>query len=153
VSAPTRATSPIRPPGSGVPQWSSAFTGFAAFHWRRHITYPHMTFDPAIGRYLLAFSHSYHNDSPRTWTGGAEFVLLESRTPWGPFRLAFRSPNWGPSNGYGPGLPIPWQGRVRKGRQSLWVDWAANWSGCDPGLACKGRYGFNLRRLRLYLRR
>jgi hypothetical protein len=137
----------------GVPQWSSSFTGVPAFGWPGHITYPHMTYDPAIHRYLLAFSHSYHDRSRRTWTGGAELAVLESPKPWGPFHLVFRSQNFGPSNGYGGGFPIPWQGRIRGGHQDVWMYWAANWLGCDPGLDCSGKYGFNLRRLRLNLRR
>src|SRR5205814_1438755 len=127
--------------------------GTPVLSWGQHITYPHMTFDPALRRYLLAFSRSYIDRSPLVWTGGAQLIVLESAHPWGPFRLVFRSNRFGPSNGYGPSLPIPWQRRVRHGHQDVWVDWAANWSGCAPGLSCAGKYGFNLRRLRLYLRR
>jgi hypothetical protein len=121
--------------------------------WPNHITYPRMVFDPGLGRYLLAFSYSYANESnPATFTGGAELVVLESAHPWGPFRFVFREPYWGPSNGYGGSFPIKWQSP--DGRR-LWMYWAANWDindgGCLPRLDCSGRYGYNLRELQLSL--
>jgi hypothetical protein len=118
--------------------------------WRHGITYPRMSYDPGIGRYLLSFSYSYHNDSwARTYTGGAELVVLEAPHPWGPFSFVFREPYWGPSNGYGGSFPLKWQSA--DGRD-LWMAWAANWfpaGGCLASLDCSGRYGHNLRALHL----
>lgn len=123
--------------------------------WPDHITYPRMSFDPGLGRYLLSFSYSYANESnPATFTGGAELVVLESPAPWGPYRFVFREPYWGPSNGYGGSFPIKWQSA--DGR-TLWMYWASNWDitdgGCLARLDCSGRYGYNLRELRLTVAR
>ena len=119
--------------------------------WRHRITYPRMSYVPGLGRYLLSFSYSYHNDAwPKTFTGGAELDVLEGKHPWGPFSFVFREPDWGPSNGYAGTFPEKWQSA--DGRD-LWMAWAANWDqaagGCLAGLDCSGRYGFNLRSLHL----
>ncbi len=133
-------------------------------YWPRHITYPRMTYDPALGRYLLSFSYSYNNTFPQIWKGGAQLVVLEGRKPWGPFHLLFQQKDWGPSNGYGGTFPIAWQGPLVKATenpqtqygggknvytQDLWMEWAANYDGCEPELECTGKYGMNMQELRL----
>jgi len=122
--------------------------------WPGHITYPRMTYDPQLGRYLLSFSYSYFNTIPQIWKGGAQLVVLEAPRPWGPFRLLFQQGDWGPSNGYGGTFPIAWQEPlVPSGNgqytQNLWMDWAANYTGCELGLECTGKYGMNTQELRL----
>jgi len=123
--------------------------------WPEHITYPRMTYDPQIGRYLLSFSYSYYDTIPQIWKGGSQLVVLEAPQPWGPFQLLFQQSDWGPSNGYGGTFPIPWQGKLTKDSagngytQDLWMEWAANYTGCEPGLECTGKYGMNMQELKL----
>jgi hypothetical protein len=138
--------------GRYAPTWGpDANAGRPVLYWHHHITYPRMSYDAALGRYLLTFSYSYADDPPGVFRSGAELMVMEAPHPWGPFALVFRSPYFGPSNGYGASFPVPWQGPVVGGAQELWLLWAANFDGCDPVLDCRGRYGLNFRQLRLTL--
>jgi hypothetical protein len=140
----------------GQPRWRRDLArARGALTWRNHITYPQMTYVAGLKRYLLSFSYSYRNDKdPDTYTAGAELVVLESEHPWGPFKFVFREPYWGPSNGYGGSFPVKWQSA---NGQDLWMIWAANWNvdagRCAAGLRCSGKYGFNMRRVHLSVKR
>ncbi len=92
--------------GSSQAGWSSSLGSAAlVLSWNNHITYPQMSYDAPLHRYLLTFTYSYFGKPPAIWKGGAELVILESPTPWGPFSFVASSRNFGPSNGYGAGLP------------------------------------------------
>jgi hypothetical protein len=135
--------------GSSYPTWSSSLSAAVpVLSWSSHITYPQMSYDAPISRYLLTFTYSYAQSPPRIWRSGAELVILEAPHPWGPFSFVAREPDFGPSNGYGPGAPPNW---ISANGRDLWLKWAANWDGCDRGLNCSGAYGFNYRRLHLVL--
>jgi hypothetical protein len=116
------------------------------FLWPSHITYPEMTYDKPLGRYLLTFTYSYSSQQPALWTGGAELVILEAPTPSGPFSFVARSSNFGPSNGYDAGFPSQW---ISPDGRDLWLKWAANFAGCSKGIDCSGKYGLNVARLQL----
>jgi hypothetical protein len=133
--------------GKRVSVWSRApVRARAVVAWSSHITYPQMSYDPPIGRYLLTFTYSYSSRPPAAWKGGAELVILEASHPWGPFAFVARSARFGPSNGYGAGFPSQWMSR---NGQDLWLKWAANFAGCSRGLDCSGKYGFNVARVHL----
>jgi Domain of unknown function (DUF4185) len=131
--------------------WWSSTLGWAApvFRWASHITYPQMTYDKPLGRYLLTFTYSYSSQPPALWTGGAELVILEAPTPSGPFSFVARSSDFGPSNGYGAGIPSQW---ISRDGRELWLKWAANFAGCARGIDCSGKYGFNFAELHLTTR-
>jgi hypothetical protein len=128
--------------GNGlVPTWSHSITNARpALTWANHLTYPQMSYDRSLGRYLLTFSYSYSSSVPNVWTGGSELVIMEASKPWGPFSFVSRSPNFGPSNGYSAAFPPQWMSPDGTG---LWLRWAANFKGCSAGLDCSGKYGFN----------
>jgi hypothetical protein len=135
--------------GQGLPLWSSSLGSAApVLTWSSHITYPQMTYDPPLHRYLLTFTHSYHSHPPAVWKGGAELVILEAPTPEGPFSFVARSREFGPSNGYGAGFPSQW---ISRDGRELWMKWAANFAGCAKGLDCTGKYGFNMAKVHLTL--
>ncbi len=135
--------------GALYPVWSSSFkAAIPVVPWHNHITYPEMTYDAPLHRYLLTFTYAYALGPPTIWTNGAELIVLEAPQPWGPFSFVAAERDFGPSNGYDPGFPPQWIGH--DGRD-LWLKWAANFDGCAPGLDCSGRYGFNYRRLHLTL--
>ena len=133
--------------GASVPRWTTSLSAAApVLNWASHITYPQMAYDPGLRRYLLTFTYSYRSKVPAVWKGGAQLVIAESANPWGPFSFVATSRNFGPSNGYGAGLPSQWMSR--DGR-TLWLKWAANFAGCAKGLDCSGVYGFNVAEVRL----
>jgi hypothetical protein len=133
--------------GKRFPVWSSSLAAATPVaSWTNHITYPQMAYDAPLGRYLLSFTYSYGVNPPAAWQNGAEFVILESKHPWGPFSFVARAGYFGPSNGYGAGFPLKW---ISPDGRDLWLKWAANFDGCKPGLDCSGAYGFNYRRLHL----
>jgi hypothetical protein len=132
---------------SGAERWSSLVSAAVpVLNWSAHITYPEMTYDPGLQRYLLTFTYSYSSRMPAVWKGGAELVIAESPTPWGPFSFVATSREFGPSNGYGAGFPSEW---ISADGRTLWLKWAANFDGCVKGLDCSGAYGFNVARVRL----
>jgi hypothetical protein len=135
----------------GVP-WpvfsSSLQSAVPILSWSSHITYPQMSFDSPIHRYLLTFTYAYSPTPPATWKDGEELVILEAPHPWGPFSFVAAEPDFGPSNGYGAGFPIKW---ISRNGHDLWLKWAANFDGCSPHLDCSGGYGFNYRRIHLTL--
>jgi len=134
---------------TSTPVWSpSVSTAVPVLQWSRHITYPQMTYDAPLHRYLLTFTYSYSSTPPAVWRGGAQLVFLESPTPWGPFSFVAGSREFGPSNGYGAGFPAQW---ISSHGQTLWLKWAANFSGCAKRLDCSGKYGFNLAKVTLRL--
>ncbi len=129
------------------PIFTSSFSAATPIlSWGSHITYPQMAFDSALHRYLLTFTYSYASAPPGIWRDGAELVMLEAPHPWGPFSFVAREPDFGPSNGYGAGFPVGW---ISRGGHTLWLKWAANFSGCAAHLDCSGGYGFNYRQLQL----
>jgi len=132
---------------AGVSQWSnSVAAAVPVLNWSSHITYPEMTYDAGIHRYLLTFTYSYNSNPPAVWKGGAELVVAESPTPWGPFSFVAGSREFGPSNGYGAGFPSQW---ISADGRQLWLKWAANFDGCAKGLDCSGKYGFNVAKVKL----
>jgi hypothetical protein len=114
--------------------------------WDNHITYPRMSYDSALHRYLLTFTYSYSQSTPGVWKDGSQLVILESPTPDGPFSFVAGQQYFGPSNGYDPALPVNW---MSSGGTDMWMIWAANFSGCTSGLDCSGAYGFNYAQLHL----
>jgi hypothetical protein len=131
----------------GTPQWSSSVgVAVPVLNWNSHITYPEMTYDAGLHRYLLTFTYSYSSHVPAVWKGGAELVIAESPTPWGPFSFVAASHDFGPSNGYGAGFPSQW---ISANGRKLWLKWAANFDGCAKGVDCSGKYGFNLAEVQL----
>ena len=133
--------------GATVPVWSSSLPAAQpVLSWRSHITYPQMSYDAPLRRYLLTFTHTYAPKTPDMWRSGEELDLLEAQHPWGPFSFVAREIDFGPSNGYGAGFPVKW---ISRNGRTLWMKWAANFDGCDPGLNCSGAYGFNYARVQL----
>jgi hypothetical protein len=116
--------------------------------WNDHLTYPRMSYDPGLQRYLLTFTYSYSNTPPDLFKNGSELVILESPTPAGPFAFVASQSYFGPSNGYDPALPVGW---ISSNGTDMWMIWAANFAGCASGLDCSGAYGFNYRQLHLTL--
>lgn len=133
--------------GKRIAQWSSSVaSAVPVLNWSSHITYPEMTYDAPLHRYLLTFTYSYSSQVPAVWTGGAELVIAESSSPSGPFSFVAASHDFGPSNGYGAGFPSQW---ISANGRQLWLKWAANFDGCATGLDCSGKYGFNLAEVQL----
>ena len=131
------------------PAWSGSIrSAVPVLDWNDHITYPQMTYDAPLHRYLLTFTYSHSSNPPAVWKSGADLVMLEAPTPWGPFSFVARSSQFGPSNGYGAGFPAQW---ISADGQTLWLKWAANFAGCARGLDCSGKYGFNVAQVRLKL--
>jgi hypothetical protein len=125
---------------------SSVSAAVPVLNWSSHITYPEMTYDAPLHRYLLTFTYSYAPKPPALWTGGAELVILEAPSRAGPYSFVARSREFGPSNGYGAGFPSLW---ISRDGRDLWLKWAANFAGCKRDLDCSGKYGFNVARVRL----
>lgn len=113
--------------------------------WPGHITYPQMSYDAPLHHYLLTFTHAYGAQPPAIWRWGSELDILVAPHPWGPFSFVAREMNFGPSNGYDPGVPLSW---ISRDGRRLWLKWAANFDGC-AGLDCSGAYGFNYRQMQL----
>jgi hypothetical protein len=133
--------------GQSMPVWSSSVSAAVPVaSWASHITYPQMSYDAPLHVYLLTFTHSYSNTVPGIWRAGSELDLLEAPHPWGPFSFVARDIDFGPSNGYAAGFPEKW---ISGNGRTLWMKWAANFDGCDPGLSCVGAYGFNYERVQL----
>jgi len=133
--------------GESVPVWSSSVQAAQPIlSWTSHITYPQMSYDAPLHVYLLTFTHSYAPAPPDIWRSGSELDLLEAPHPWGPFSFVAREIDFGPSNGYAAGFPEKW---ISGDGRTLWMKWAANFDGCDPGLSCAGAYGFNYARVQL----
>ena len=135
--------------GDEWPLYSSSISSAVpVMAWSSHITYPQMTYDSPIHRYLLTFTYSYAPTPPAIWRNGSELVILDAPHPWGPFTFVAYESYFGPSNGYGAGFPLAW---ISRNGRDVWLKWAANFDGCTGGLDCSGGYGFNYRRLHLRL--
>lgn len=135
------------PGGTSSPTWTPSLgASKPVLGWSSHITYPQMTYDAPLHRYLLTFTYSYSSRRPAVWNGGAELVILEGPTPTGPFSFVARSRKFGPSNGYGAGFPSQW---ISRDGRDLWLKWAANFAGCKARLDCSGKYGFNIARVHM----
>ncbi|MDQ6606300.1 MAG: DUF4185 domain-containing protein, partial [Actinomycetota bacterium] len=135
--------------GQPWPVWSrSLAAAVPTVSWGQHITYPQIAYDSPLHRYLLTFTYSYANTVPGIWKDGSDLVILEGPHPWGPFSFVAHEPDFGPSNGYAPGIPIKW---ISGNGRDLWLKWSANFAGCASGLDCSGGYGFNYRKLHLTL--
>jgi hypothetical protein len=133
--------------GSEQPVWSSSVaSALPILTWDDHITYPQMSYDAPLHRYLLTFTHAYAPAVPDIWRSGEELDMLESPNPWGPFSFVAREIDFGPSNGYAAGFPEKW---ISGSGRTLWLKWAANFDGCDRGLNCAGAYGFNYEKVQL----
>jgi hypothetical protein len=153
AGAPAGASSAGAPTGSDrgkSARWSPTLgSARPLLQWPSHITYPEMTYDKPLKRYLLTFTYSYASQPPAIWTAGAELVILAAPTPTGPFSFVARSSGFGPSNGYDAGFPSQW---ISPDGRDLWLKWAANFLGCAKGIDCSGKYGFNVARLHLTTR-
>jgi hypothetical protein len=135
--------------GEQQPQYSSSLaSAVPILSWASHITYPQMAYDSPIHRYLLTFTYSYVSSTPGIWRDGAALVILDAPHPWGPFSFVALQRWFGPSNGYGAGIPPAW---ISPNGQDLWLKWAANFDGCAAHLNCSGGYGFNYRQIHLTL--
>jgi hypothetical protein len=133
--------------GQNLPVWSSSLAAAAPIvSWPSHMTYPQMSYDAPLHRYLLTFTHAYAPTPPDLWRSGSELDVLEGPHPWGPFSFVAREINFGPSNGYAAGFPEKW---ISRNGRNLWMKWAANFDGCDSGLSCAGAYGFNYAQIHL----
>jgi hypothetical protein len=133
--------------GVTSPVWSNSLNeAIPVLPWRGHVTYPQMSFDAPLRRYLLTFTYSYANRPPAIWRNGAELLVMEAPHPWGPYSFIAHEPEFGPSNGYAPGFPVQW---ISRNGQDLWLKWSANFDGCARWLNCSGVYGFNFRRVHL----
>jgi hypothetical protein len=138
------------PAPSPWPTWSRVSKAARTIlSWPGHITYPRMTYDPGLRRYLLTFTYSYGAAPPAVWKNGSELVIMDAPHPWGPFSFVARQPYFGPSNGYDPAIPAKW---ISNHGRDLWLIWAANFDGCAKGLSCAARYGFNYQRVHLLVR-
>lgn len=84
-----------------------------------HVGHPTMTYNPALGRFLLMFGsdvvpHSFA--TPRSfarehWHRQRELQLYEAANPWGPWYLVHYDPCWeGEHVAYLPQLPAKWLG-------------------------------------------
>ncbi len=82
-----------------------------------HVGHPTMTYNAALGRFLLAYSsdvvpHSMATPpqiAEATWHRARELVLLEGPTPWGPWGLVHHESFWeGDHVAYLPQLPGKW---------------------------------------------
>lgn len=82
-----------------------------------HVGHPTMTWNPGLGRFLLAFGsdavpHTF--DTPEevvraTWHKRRELCLYEGPTPWGPWGLVHHEPAWeGEHVAYLPQIPPKW---------------------------------------------
>lgn len=130
-----------------MPVWSNSISNAQPIlSWPGHITYPRMSYDAGLNRYLLTYTYSYFADPPGVWQNGSELVIMEGPHPWGPFSFVARGVYFGPSNGYDPTIPLKW---ISNHGQDIWLAWAANFDGCAAGLLCTALYGFNYQRLHL----
>ncbi len=137
--------------GGSWPEWSgSSASAQPILTWAQHITYPRMSYDAPLHRYLLTFTYSYAAKPPAIWKDGSALVVLDAPHPWGPFSFVARNDFFGPSNGYDPEFPVKW---ISSNGLDLWLIWAANFDGCGAGLSCAGGYGFNYQEVGLSLAR
>jgi hypothetical protein len=80
------------------PVWSSSVAdAIPIVAWNNHITYPQVSYDAPLRRYLLTFTYSYGLNPPAVWQNGSELVIMESQHPWGPFSFVGRAGYFGPS--------------------------------------------------------
>lgn len=82
-----------------------------------HVGHPTMTYNPGLGRFLLAFgsdsvpkSYAYDTDVAwATWHRARELQIYEAPTPWGPWALVHDDPAWeGDHVAYLPQIPPNW---------------------------------------------
>jgi hypothetical protein len=82
-----------------------------------HVGHPTMTWNPGLGRFLLAFgsdavpkSYAFEPSlAMERWHRRRELCLYESETPWGPWALVHYEPNWGGEHiCYLPQIPPCW---------------------------------------------
>jgi hypothetical protein len=82
-----------------------------------HVGHPTMTWNPGLGRFLLAFGsdevpHTFETPPDvikATWHRRRELCLYEGPNPWGPWRLAHYDPFWeGEHVAYLPQIPPKW---------------------------------------------
>lgn len=82
-----------------------------------HVGHPTMTWNPGLGRFLLAFGsdevpHTFETPLEvmrATWHQRRELCLYEGPTPWGPWGLVHYDPFWeGEHVAYLPQIPPPW---------------------------------------------
>jgi hypothetical protein len=81
------------------------------------IGHPTMTWNAALGRFLLLYStepvpHTLNTPPDvalATWDRQTELLVLEGPTPWGPWGLVHHEPDWdAPHTPYLPQLPTRW---------------------------------------------
>ena len=112
-----------------------------------------MTWNPGLGRFLLAFGsdeapHTF--DTPpevikATWHRRRELCLYEGPNPWGPWRLAHYDPYWeGEHVAYLPQIPPKWLSA--DGREG-WLVFSGDYGHYEGG--DRGFYAFMYRPFRL----
>lgn len=99
------------------PTWSSDDAdAVPVFEYPRMTGENHVAYNAGIGRYLMGnFSfltpdgqpRPYHQDLPVSILR-SQLTLLESPTPWGPWRVFHRDDNWGTYGDYQPSFPVNW---------------------------------------------
>lgn len=102
----------------GEPAWSRDEERARPIHSDPgHVGHPTMTYNAALGRFLLAYSsdvvpHSLATPpaiAAATWHRARELVILEGPTPWGPWALVHHEPFWeGEHVAYLPQIPSKW---------------------------------------------
>jgi hypothetical protein len=118
------------------------------------IGHPTMTYVPGIDRFLLTYStdevpHTFNTPpevAKETWVQRTELVVLEGRTPWGPWLLVHDEPSWEyPHTPYLPQIPGKWLDEDGLGG---WMIFSGDYVVPD----CQGEYyGFMTRRFRFEL--
>jgi hypothetical protein len=116
------------------------------------IGHPTMTYNPAIDRFLLAYStdsvpHTLNTPpevAEATWVKQTELLLFEGPTPWGPWGLVHHDEAWeAPHTPYLPQIPGKWLDADGRGG---WMIFSGDY--VVPG--CQGEYyGFVTRRFTL----
>jgi hypothetical protein len=101
-----------------APAWTSDETaGRPVFHDPGHVGHSDMTWNPGLGRFLLAvFSDTVPHredasfEETQRWEKHTELQIYESAAPWGPWGLVYGEEPWGgPDHAcYLPHIPAKW---------------------------------------------
>lgn len=120
-----------------------------------HVGHPTMTWNPGLGRFLLAFGSDavpHTNDTPEavvkaTWHRRRELCLYEGPTPWGPWGLVHYDPRWEEEHvAYLPQIPPKWLSA--DGREG-WLVFSGDYGHYD-GQGDQSFYAFMYRPFRLH---
>ncbi|WP_145276157.1 serine hydrolase [Tautonia plasticadhaerens] len=95
--------------GEGSPTWSRAPADrAAAFENPGRVYRSTVSFNPAIGRYLLCQTLPDEDTDAIRFSGG--FGIYEAPEPWGPWRTVFYTERWDVGPGETQVLPTKWMG-------------------------------------------